>query len=128
MAFTTDAEIRKIIDVSTEITDLSPFIDAASSMVTAHCTDITDANAAIVETWLAAHLITIRDNRVNSEAAGSVSQSFQFKVDLGLDCSMYGQTAIQLDTTGGLSAWNAQIKSGTAGRTVSVDWLGLSDT
>lgn len=128
---TTQAEIEKIIEVDASITDFDPFINAASAMVTEHCTDIEAAPAAIVETWLSAHLICIRDTRPSSEAvtgAAGVSQSFQYKLDQGLACSMYGATAMTLDPTGGLATWNKRIVSGKAGATVGVTWLGEEDT
>lgn len=128
MAYTSEAEVRKIIDISDDVTDLTPFITAASAMVTAHCTNIGESDAAIVETWLAAHLITIRDNRVSSEGVEGASESFQFKLNDGLACSMYGQTAMQVDPTGGLSSWNESVISGKAGRTATVTWLGTSST
>lgn len=124
MARTSEAEVRKIIVVDASITDLGPFMNAANMMVTTHCTDIEDDAAAIVETWLAAHLITIRDNRVSSESAGKVSQSFQFQLGAGLECSMYGAMAIQLDPTGGLAKWNTLVKKGKTNRVVTISWLG----
>lgn len=130
---TTEAEIRKILDVDVSIADFDPFINAAIAMVTEHCSGIDASSADIVETWLAAHLICIRDTRPSSEAvtgAAGVSQSFQYKVDLGLACTMYGQTAMQLDPTGGLATWNKKVVSGKAGitTTVGVTWLGEEDT
>ena len=131
MARTTEAEIRKILEVDAAITDFDPFINAANAMVTEHCTDIEASPAAIVETWLAAHLVCIRDTRPSSEAvtgAAGVSIHYQFKLDLGLACTMYGQMAMTLDPTGGLARWNKQILSGKAGVTVGVTWLGTEDT
>ena len=125
---TTDAAIHAIIDVDTSITDLSPFMTAANSTVTAQCTDITAANAVEVETWLAAHYLTIRDTRASSESVKGVGQNYQYKVDLGLNSSMYGQTAMNLDRTGGLARWNKQVISGSAGQTATVTWLGTEAT
>jgi len=124
MARTTEEEVRAIIEVDASITSLTPFITAANAAVNAHCVGLSVDNALLVETWLAAHFITIRDNRVSSEAAGEVSQSFQYRLESGLGCSMYGQTAMALDTTGGLSRWNSALVKGTAGRTASAVWLG----
>lgn len=124
MAYTTESDVRAIIDVDTGVLSLTPFIEAASLLVAAHCTGIDNVSAKIVETWLAAHLITIRDNRASTESVGSVSMSAQYKLDLGLSCSMYGQTAMQLDPTGGLARWNTSILKGVSRATASVTWLG----
>jgi len=128
MARTTDALVRAIIDVDAAITDLTPFINTANALVESHCTDIAEAAATDVETWLAAHFITIRDPRVSSEKAGEVSQNFQYKLDLGLGCSMYGQTAMGIDPTGGLARWNKQVLSGKAGGAATVSWGGTTLT
>lgn len=125
MPRTTDAKVRDIIEVDPSITNLAPFITAAHGMVEEHCKGISELAAEDVETWLAAHLITIRDNRASSEQAKGVGQSFQFKIDLGLSCSMYGQTAMALDPTGMLARWNALILSGKATQKASVVWLGV---
>ena len=127
MARTTEEEVRNIIEVDASITDLTPFITAASAMVDTHCSGLAEEVALIVETWLAAHLITIRDMRVASEGVTGANQSFQYKVDLGLACSMYGQTAMNLDSSGGLARWNAQILAGKAGRVVLGSWLGTDE-
>jgi len=131
MARTTAAEIRKILEVDSSITDLDPFINAANAMVTEHCPDIEALPAATVETWLAAHLICIRDPRPASEAvtgAAGVSVSHQYKLDLGLACTTYGQMAMSLDPTGGLARWNKRVVNGKAGATVGVTWIGEEST
>ena len=121
---TTETAVRLIIEADPNITDLTPFIAAASSVVTAQCVDIGIANALEVETWLAAHYLTIRDTRAASETAKGVGQSVQYKVDLGLSSSMYGQTAMSLDQTGGLARWNKQVLDGKAGGASTAQWLG----
>jgi len=127
MARTTDALVRQIIDIDESITNLDPFISAANIMVTKHCLDIDDDVGEVVETWLAAHFVTIRDMRSSNEAVTGTtgaSQSFQYKLSLGLSCSMYGQTAMNIDTTGGLARWNTSVLDGKAGKTVGAAWLG----
>ena len=120
MARVTAAEVQKIIDVSSEITDLDPFIDSANRLVTAVLGDVStsvlsDDQKTDVELWLAAHFITIWDNRRSSEKAGSVGESYQYKLGLGLKSSMYGQQAMMLDTTGKLAALDREggIRSAT---------------
>ncbi len=128
MARTTDTLVRAVIEVDAAITDLTPFIDAAHGLVEAQCTDIMEAVATDVETWLAAHLITIRENRASNEKAGEVAQAYQYKLGLGLECSMYGQQAMMMDSTGGLARWNKLVLSGKSAQTASVSWLGTEAT
>ena len=124
MSNTTAEKVRAIIEVDPSITDLTPFLAAAHALVESHCEGISTANAAIVETWLAAHCLTIRDPRVINETAKGVGQSYQSRVDLGLSVSHYGQTAMMLDETGGLAAWNKQVLDGKTNPTTMLTWLG----
>jgi len=127
MARTTSAEVAAIIEVDVSIS-LTPFIEVANELVTECCTggDHTALRLAQIEKWLAAHFYTIRDMRAFQERAGSVSQTLQSKVDLGLATSHYGQHAMVLDTEGNLAALNDRIKKGKRA-TVDVNWLGTAD-
>jgi len=133
MARTTSALVGGIIEWDSDTSKsthipLTPFIEVANELVTECCTSgsHTDARLTKIETWLSAHFYTIRDMRAESEKAGSVSQKLQSKVDLGFDTSHYGQTAMRLDTEGGLAALNERIKNGRRA-SVGVTWLGTAD-
>ncbi len=126
MARTTSDLVEGIIENSENIT-LTPFIAAANTLVTQCCTDLTedytDDELQQIETWLAAHIFTIRDMRAFRERAGSVSDERQSKVDLGFDTSHYGQMAMRLDYHGGLAKLNEEIKKGTSKRLIAT-WVG----
>ena len=133
MARTTKALIEGVIELDASIVPddpaMVPFIDLANELVTEYCTgakgptvDYTAAHLILIETWLAAHFYTNRDPRAFSEKAGSVSAITQNKVDLGFDTSFYGQSAMRLDTNGGLSQLNSQAKAGSS--QASASWLG----
>ncbi len=127
---TTAALVEGIIEVDIDsAADLDPFIAAANILVTQCCTNLTvDYTADIlekIETWLAAHFYTVSDMRAISEKAGSVSEKFQSKVDLGFSTSHYGQMAMRLDFYGGLAKLDAKIKKGTI--TPSLSWLGKEE-
>ena len=123
---TTDDLVKGIIE--TEVTiSLTPFITIANELVTECCTGLdeeyNDARLILIETWLAAHFYTIRDPRVAAEGAGGINARYESVVDLGLNSSRYGQTAMQLDTNGGLAALNTSIEAG--GKiTAGITWLG----
>ena len=106
---------------------MTPFIEVASNLVDrvldVSSGDYSDATLELIERWLAAHFYAIRDMRVANEKAGSVGQAFQYKVDLNLANTMYGQQAMMLDTDGKLLALS-QGKS----RRVGVTWLGTPPT
>ena len=105
-----------------------PFIAVANELVTECCSsdDYTSTRLELIERWLSAHFYTVRDPRAESEKAGSVSERFQSKVDLGFDTSHYGQMAMRLDTEGCFAALNERMKKGKQA-TVGVTWLGTAD-
>ena len=129
---TTRAEVEEIIELDASVipTDaaLLPFITVANELVTECCVTNGPATAydatrlELIERWLTAHLYTNRDPRVTEERAGSVSVSYQSKLALGFDTSHYGQTAMRLDTNGGLAALNDKVKRG--GPSIGGIWLG----
>lgn len=121
---TTITAVGLIIEIDSAI-DLTSFIETANALVTECCSedDYDDTRLELIERWLSAHLYTIRDARAESEKAGSVSEKKQSKVDLGFDTSHYGQTAMRLDTAGGLAALNTQMKK-QGKRPVGITWLG----
>ncbi|MCP4566487.1 MAG: hypothetical protein GY841_02770 [FCB group bacterium] len=126
MARTDATEIGKIIDVDSG-DDLDAFIDAANILVTDILGESGTATAtlAVIETWLAAHFYAIYKPRASAEKAGSVSESFDYKIDLALNQTRYGQMALSLDTTGALARHNKKIIDGVS-KTASVSWLGTS--
>lgn len=126
---TTESEVRGILlRISPNITNFEPYIKAANSVVTQHCSDLDNATAAIVETWLAAHFLVMNDERIDSEGVRGISRSFQFKIDLGLNQSKYGQQALLLDYSGGLAQWQKDVVDGKTSRTGTINWLGKEVT
>lgn len=124
MARTSSAEVEKIIEVEAAI-DLTPFIAIANELVTECCVGkgYADARLILIESWLAAHFYSVRDPRAASETAGGVGAHYQSAVSLGFDTSHYGQTAMRLDTAGGLAALNTQSKEGIS-KSIGLTWLG----
>ena len=122
---TSQAEVEKIIDVDDEgLTDFDPFITAANSLVTEVCVPkgYTEARLTLIETWLAAHFVAVRNPRTASEGAGGVSTSFEGQTGFGFAGTKYGQMAMRLDTLGGLAALDQQAQKGAIKPTMS--WLG----
>lgn len=100
----TDAIVDVFIVVGSQLTDRVTLNDTGSLMNAAELKEL--------ERWLSAHFAAIKDVRSASEKAGSVSQKFQYKVDLNLNQTQYGTTALILDVTGYLAKLNADAKSG----------------
>lgn len=122
---TTPADVKGIIDFDPSVQNLSPFIEAANQLVTEICAPA-GYNAdrlRIIETWLAAHFVAIRDPRYVAENMGAAGASYQQKVGFNLQLTSYGQQVMVLDTAGGLANLNNSIAAGIRPK-IGITWLG----
>lgn len=105
-ARTTAALVRLIIDTSLSDDQVNTFIAPANLLVTAHCADkgMSAELLAEIERWLAAHFLSVRDQRVAARSIGDVSFTYQGETGLGLDATSYGQQVKLLDTSGRLAS------------------------
>ena len=126
MSSVTADRVEEIVEVDPSI-PLDPFIEAAHSLIIRECSDsgYDDETLELIEVWLSAHFYRIRDTAPASEKAGSVAVSYQYKVDLVLNQTRYGQMAMLLDTAGNLAALNKRTEEGEPA-TVSILWGGTS--
>jgi len=102
MPRTTDAAVKQII--STDLNTM-PFIMAASLFVTTYLagSGLPEAHLAEIERWWAAHLVSIREPRTTRKRLGDTEVAYQTGVlGTGLQSTFYGQTALQLDSSGTL--------------------------
>ena len=113
MAYTTKVQIESIIELDPEVIPSDAAMDAfiliAHELVVELCEGdkgpavaYTAERLELIERWLSAHFYTNRDPRSVNEKAGAVGVTIQSQIDLGFDTSFYGQTAMRLDTNGGL--------------------------
>lgn len=130
--------VKQIISVQDGV-DLTPFIAIANQITTDVCTyphvgqdatlfpPYTDgfigSKMELIERWLSAHFYTIFDNQLSRANAGTVGVGFQFKIDLGLKASMYGQQVLRLDNYGGLAALDNTVNTKRQIK-ASITWLG----
>ena len=105
MSRTDSAAVCAVLDTELNDDEVEPFINTANLMVTTYLgtSDLAADLLKEIETYLAAHFATHRDRVTSDEKADGVSFKFQGKTDMGLDSSLYGQTAQILDSTGVLS-------------------------
>lgn len=101
---------------------LTGFIATASSLVdkvSANDTagKLSASDLEIIERWLSGHFYQQSDQMFTSRSTGKASGSFQGQTGMGLENSIYGQTAMSLDVTRYLAALN---KGGIVGGA----WLG----
>lgn len=113
----TDSDKVKGI-IETEVSDLSPFIDAANLTINEQIPtdDVSDELLTQIETWLAAHYLTAHDPRTKKEQIGPVRVTYEGQSGEGLKGSRYGRRAIDLDPTGELG--------GASNPSVSIDFAG----
>lgn len=123
------AAVQGMLNVA-NTTAVDDFIDAANELVTEVCAPVAIGYSAHrlerIELFLSCHFYEIVNPRSTSEMAGSVSQSFQHKEDLGLALTHYGQQAMILDTHGGLAALNKKMIQGKNFKP-RIKWLGTDD-
>lgn len=137
MPRTTSDLVKGIISVRAG-DDLSPFIAVANELVTEECVPVkkadgttpwhSDTRLELIERWLSAHFYAVMRPRAVSEGAGTVQQTTESKVDLGLRVTKYGQQALELDTSGALAALDNALKTVKkrlpGGGAAGVTWLG----
>ncbi len=128
------SDVEAILDFDPSIPDLQPFIDAAEELVTEMCANApvlpggiaySPGRLKIIETWLAAHFVAIRDPRYVSETMGAANVTYQSQVSLNLSLTPYGQQALTLDTKGGLAMLDRHISQGHRAQ-ASITYLGTN--
>lgn len=115
----TDAEVKGICREIPSKESAVTFINAAHVMVWERLEGkgLSENRLKLIELYLAAHFAAITFPVASFEAAGKVQESLQYKVDLGLDYTKYGQQAQLFDSSGTLK------KKFSA----SITWLGLHE-
>lgn len=107
--------------------DLTPFIDTASAMVddVVACISakggmaLTAARLELIERWLAAHYFKVSDKPYSSRSTEGASGGFDGQTAMYLESTLYGQTALRLDSSGCLDA-----AGGKEVKTAGAAWLG----
>lgn len=123
---TNDMLIGQLLDiVITVITNSTQFIQTANTLVTKFCStdNYTVAELTQIETWLAAHFISVKQKIAREEKVDELTDRFEGVTKMHLQSSLYGQTAMTLDWAGGLSTWNLQAIKGSK-RTAGFTYVG----
>lgn len=118
MAFrTTPSDVQAIVEHDPTVS-MVPYIAAASAMldqVVASCkpaASLSTAKLKIIETWLAAHFYSVRDQQFSQETEGKGSATYQGQTQMNLTSSKYGQTAMMLDGSNCLASRNLEVTTG----------------
>lgn len=113
MPYTDDTMVRSVIELEDDFVTTIHIL-SANELVVEKCVPAgySDARLQIIETWLAAHFCAVHQQVSASEGAGSVNQSFQYRLGLNLAVTMWGQQALAFDTAGGLASLNITTEKG----------------
>jgi len=127
MANATTDSVAGILDIDPAI-DLVPFIRTASVLVT-WLVSVDTKNVLTsdllteIESYLAAHFYSHRDQLLQSKSTGAASGSFQGQTGMVLNSTQYGQTAMMLDVTGNLAKRSKEVEEGTV-HSAKLIWMG----
>jgi hypothetical protein len=107
--------------------NLQPFLDTAVVLVddieASAVEDEAPLSAAkleLIERWAAAHFYKCSDRPLSSSSAGKGRASYDGKTDKYMEATLYGQTAMALDSSGYLRAQASSAERRVAGGS----WLG----
>lgn len=114
MAVTDDQVARLLAFDTSRITDVDAFIDDAVLMLQniIGVGILNEATFDLVTRYMAAHLIAISDPQAQMEKVKSLQVRYQVQLDKGLGITHFGTTAMMLDSSGRLAAWNQQVVKG----------------
>lgn len=110
MSRVTETEVKQILDESFKDWDLTPFITTANLLITKVFEDDDDTSDDLLkqmELWLSAHYACLRAPRAAEEVIGGdarASEKKQGTTGMGFQSTLYGQAALDLDTTGKLAS------------------------
>ncbi len=106
-------QVKDIIDTGLTDGQIRAFINTSHNFVVDLLTGegLTEATLTEIELYLSAHLLSLREQQAESESIGSeYTVKYQGKTDKGFEATMYGQTAMSLDTTGKLVEASMSLK------------------
>ena len=103
---TTPTEVKEIYPTDMLDAAVQIYINVANTIVTANVTcGLTDAVLEEIERWITAHLIaSTQERQTKSERLAEAEVVFTGEYGPGLQATTYGQTAMMLDTCGGLAS------------------------
>ena len=103
---TTPTEVKEIYPTDMLDAAVQKYIDVANLIVTANVTcGLAAATLEEIERWITAHLIaSTQERQTKSERLGEAEVVYSGEYGPGLQSTTYGQTAMMLDTCGGLSS------------------------
>lgn len=101
----TAAQVMEIISTSQSTAVVNAFINSAHAVVEANLAgDLDETLLEQIELWMAAHFLSMKDQRKSAVKVGDLSVTYQGQTGMGLKATLYGQQALSMDTTGKLAS------------------------
>ena len=114
MARITSTDVEKLIEVDSAI-DIDPFIEMANALIDETIlSDYTETYLSLIETWLSAHFVALRQRQLSNEQLGEIGVTYAGQFGQGLDFTQYGQQVKLLDWKGQFSKIGKKVISFTA--------------
>ena len=100
-------DVRAVIETKALDPAIQAVIGIANRLVTQYLAGkscMTDELLKDIETWISAHYLSMKEQRISSDKMGDAQQSYRAPgvLQTGLESSFYGQQALLLDCSGTL--------------------------
>lgn len=98
----TAAAVKDVIETALADSEINACINTAHVMIAGRSrmlTELDDDTLTQIETWLAAHFVSVREPRVVQETVDDTTVRYEQPKAGSITESTYGQVAIALDTT-----------------------------
>lgn len=92
------SDVQDILDTNLTVSEINPFLNDAEEL------NLEDTPTI----WLAAHLVSMYDKRIDNETSGPMRASFEGETGMGLESTRYGQMALFFDDSGKLRELDAE--------------------
>lgn len=102
----TESEVKQLMKSALPEEDFTPYLCTANMMINGILagSSYSEDELAVIELWLAAHFVTVRDPGVSREKIGETEVTYDGKTDMGLNQTRYGQQVIILAYKGEFAA------------------------
>lgn len=102
----TEAEVKQIVPTTLTDEQVTPYLCSANRLIEGVLVGLgyEESELALIELWLAAHLVSVRDPAVASETIGAVSATYHGKSGMGLEHTPYGQQVLFFEYKGTFKA------------------------
>lgn len=102
MARVTESDVKAIVPTTLSEEQVTPYLCTAHTLIDSilGSAGYSESELGMIETWLAAHFVAVRDPAVKSETIGDASATYHGQSGMGLEFTPYGQQVLMLEYKG----------------------------